>query len=118
MTRAALYFRISQDATGEALGVTRQREDCEALAKALGWTVSEVYIDNDISAYKANRPAYAKMLTDIEAGMVDAIVAWAPDRLYRRIKDLGALIEAIEAQASPSPPSSKASSTSPAPTAA
>ena len=29
--------------------------------------------------------------------MVDAIVAWAPERFHRRIKDLEPLIEVIEA---------------------
>ena len=48
---AAIYARISSDQDGTALGVTRQIEDCRALAKKLGWTVGEEYVDNDISAY-------------------------------------------------------------------
>jgi DNA invertase Pin-like site-specific DNA recombinase len=89
-------MRISADQTGEQLGVTRQEQDCRELATRLGWAVAEVYVDNDISAYK-HRPGYQRMLTDIQTGLVDAIIAWAPDRIYRKMKDLESLIEIIEA---------------------
>lgn len=95
--RAGLYMRISRDQTGEGLGVVRQEEDCRASAKALGWTVTEVYIDNDISATSGKaRPAYRQMLADLEAGTIDAILAWHPDRLYRRAVDLTELVEVVQ----------------------
>lgn len=97
--KAAIYCRISRDIAGEGLGVTRQLEDCKALVDSLGWTVVEVYSDNDISATSGKpRPEYRRMLKAIEAGEVDAIVAWAPDRLYRRLADLEELITTIEAK--------------------
>lgn len=97
MTAAAVYLRISQDATGEQAGVTRQQEDCLKLVEQQGWTVHEIYTDNDISAYK-KRPGYERMLEAIRGGHVDAIVAWHPDRLYRRLSDLEGLIGAIESR--------------------
>lgn len=94
MTHAAIYLRISQDSTGQALGVTRQQEDCTELAKVLGWDVTEVYTDNDISATSGKaRPAYRRMLADIDAGRIDGIVAWHADRLYRKAVDLGELVD-------------------------
>ena len=96
-TQAAVYLRISSDPTGQAAGVTRQREDCLELVEQQGWTLHEVYTDNDTSAYKT-RPAYNQMLADIAAGHIDAIVAWHPDRLYRRLADLEGLIAAIESR--------------------
>lgn len=95
--QAAVYLRISQDPTGQAAGVTRQREDCLELVAQQGWTLYETYTDNDTSAYK-KRPGYERLLDDIRAGQIDAVVAWHPDRLYRRLKDLEGLIEAIESQ--------------------
>lgn len=92
MTRAALYLRISQDSTGEMLGVTRQREDCLELIETLGWTLVDTFTDNDRSAYKV-RPEYQRMLAEVDAGQIDAIVAWHPDRLYRVVKDLGELVD-------------------------
>lgn len=95
--RAAIYCRISQDKTGEAAGVTRQLEDCQAVASAAGWTITDIYTDNDVSATSGKpRPEYRRMLAAIVAGEVDAIVAWAPDRLYRRLADLEELIPLVE----------------------
>ena len=61
--RAAVYTRISQDATGQRAGVTRQLEDCEALADRLGWEVTHRYDDNDLSAYSGRtRPGFEAVL--------------------------------------------------------
>lgn len=97
--RAAIYCRISQDRTGEGLGVDRQLEDCKAVAKAAGWDVTEIYVDNDVSATSGRvRPEYRRMLKAIESGDVEAIVAWAPDRLYRKLGDLEELIPLVESK--------------------
>jgi DNA invertase Pin-like site-specific DNA recombinase len=81
---AAVYLRISEDRSGEQLGVTRQREDCLKLCEAKGWKRVE-YVDNDTSASNGKtRPAYEKMLTDIRDGRIGAVVAWDLDRLHRR----------------------------------
>ncbi|MGO9250171.1 MAG: recombinase family protein, partial [Mycobacterium sp.] len=95
---AAIYARISQDRTGEQAGVDRQTAECRALADRLGWTVAGVYIDNDISAYKRKRrPRYEDLLTDIEAGRINAVIAWHPDRLHRRTVELERFIDVCEA---------------------
>ena len=51
-TRAAIYVRISQDRTGEGLGVARQEADCRALCDRLDWTVVDVYPDDDTSGLR------------------------------------------------------------------
>lgn len=48
---AAIYARISSDPEGDRLGVTRQVDDCRAMAERRGWPVAEVYVDDDVSAY-------------------------------------------------------------------
>lgn len=79
--RAAIYVRISSDPTGQGLGVARQRSSCAAKAQAVGWSVTEVYEDNDISATTGRtRPAYQRMLADLDSGRVDAVVVWDLDR--------------------------------------
>jgi DNA invertase Pin-like site-specific DNA recombinase len=91
---AAIYTRVSQDATGKRAGVTRQLKECRALAKRLKWTVVDTYDDNDCSAYNGElRKDFERLLTDIKAGRINAIVCWHPDRLYRRVKDLQRLVE-------------------------
>lgn len=95
-------MRISRDMAGENQGVIRQEEDCRAVAEHYGWNVAEVYVDNDISATsKKPRPAYRKMLRDIESGLIDAIVCWHPDRLYRKAVDLAELVEVVQRQRVP-----------------
>src|SRR5207249_3922881 len=65
---AAIYCRISDDRQGHALGVTRQEQDCRALADRKGWPIADVYVDNDLSAYNGkNRPSYRRLLDDIKA---------------------------------------------------
>ncbi len=95
--RAAIYTRISADPKGQGLGVARQEADCREYCVRQGWEVVEVYQDNDVSATKrAPRPAYQRMLAAVRAGEVDAIVAWAYDRLCRRIVDLEEVLDLVE----------------------
>jgi site-specific DNA recombinase len=81
---AAIYCRISNDKTGAGLGVERQEQDCRELAARLGWSVAEVFADNDLSAYSGKpRPRYRAMLDAIRAGRIGAVLAWHTDRLHR-----------------------------------
>lgn len=94
---AAIYARISSDPNGTALGVRRQEADCRALAEGKGWTVTDVYVDNDISAFSGKRrPEYVRLLEDIEAGHIDAVIVWQLDRLHRSPKELEAFIDLTE----------------------
>ncbi|MDX2679261.1 recombinase family protein [Streptomyces sp. NY05-11A] len=93
-TRALIYCRISQDRTGAGLGVDRQRIDCEALAERQGWDVVEVYVDNDISAFSGKkRPAYRRMLADLDEGKATVVIVWHTDRLTRSIVELEEYID-------------------------
>lgn len=94
MIRTAMYARISQDRSGERLSVERQKKDCYEVAERQGWTITEEYIDNDMSAYLGKlRPRFAEMLTDIEARKFDAVVAYHPDRLTRTPAELEVFME-------------------------
>lgn len=96
--RAAIYARISDDRTGDELGVKRQLTDGRRLAKQRGWTVAAEYVDNDISAYRGKtRPEYQRLLDDVKAGAITAVIAWHPDRLYRHPSDLEAFVTTVEA---------------------
>lgn len=97
MTTAAIYCRISSDPTGAALGVTRQRKDCEALVSRKGWDTAGIYIDDDISAFSGKvRPEYRRMLDDLKNGIADTVVAWHPDRLHRSPRELEDFIDLVE----------------------
>jgi site-specific DNA recombinase len=86
---AAIYCRISSDPDGLRAGVIRQESDCRELVESRGWATFGVYVDNDASAYSGRpRPEYQRLLEDIRAGVVSALVAWHPDRLHRSPAEL------------------------------
>jgi len=87
----AIYCRISRDLAGESLGVQRQEAECRELAKRLGLDVSDVYVDNDISATSGKtRPAFERLL----ASQHKTVLVWAQDRLLRVSSDLERVLDA------------------------
>jgi len=93
-TAAATYARLSLDKNGDGLGVARQRELCRKLATERGWPLIAEYVDNSISATNGKaRPEYRRLLADIEAGTVDAVVVVDIDRLTRRPAELEQFME-------------------------
>lgn len=97
MTRAAIYVRISQDREGAGLGVARQEEDCRALCERKGWTVADIYVDNDTSAYSGTpRKAWERLIADAKAGAIEAVACWHIDRLTRSPRELEDVIDLAE----------------------
>jgi len=97
-SKAAIYCRISDDREGRENGVTRQQEDCRALAAHLGLTVDAdaVFVDNDISASayaRKVRPRYRALLKDARAGLFGTIIAYTSGRLTRKPREHEDLIE-------------------------
>src|SRR4051812_6879657 len=89
MIRAGVYARISSDREGDNLAVGRQLADCEQLADSRGWQIVERYIDADISAWTGKRrPDYERLLSDIDDGLIDAVVVYHADRLHRHPREL------------------------------
>jgi site-specific DNA recombinase len=96
--RTAIYTRISADQTGERLGVTRQLDDCLALADQLRWEVVARFDDNDVSAFNGKtRLGFEALLDAMTRGEVNAVLCWHTDRLYRSMKDLERLIDVADA---------------------
>jgi site-specific DNA recombinase len=107
MARAGIYERISYARAGEiqsgaarkgeVLGVEKQEPPCLALCERLGWKVVDTYIDPNDSAYSGRpRKAWRRLIEDVKAGKIDAIVAWHPDRLTRQPKENEELIELVD----------------------
>jgi DNA invertase Pin-like site-specific DNA recombinase len=99
---AAIYVRISEDQEGTGLGVARQEADCRKLAERLAWPVAATYTDNDVSAYSGRvRPSYRRLLDDLDAGRVDALIIWHADRLHRSPRELEDFIDLVERTGAP-----------------
>lgn len=99
------YARISDDDRGDAQGVTRQEVDIQAECDRRGWPEAVMYVDNDRSAsrfaHKA-RPEWNRLLADLAAGDVDALVVWKVDRSTRLgLVGAGRLLEALNVHGAP-----------------
>jgi DNA invertase Pin-like site-specific DNA recombinase len=95
--RAGCYCRISSDPDDKREGVTRQREDTAVLCEVNDWSPAGYYVDNDVSATNGGaRPEWARLLKDVEAGKLDAIVVWNQDRGWRKMSDLESLRPILE----------------------
>ena len=100
LTRAGLYLRISRDRPQLRLAVHRQEDDCREAAQRLGWSVAQVYIDNGLSASQfvtKPRGEYKRLLGDINAGRLDAVVVWMEDRSHRQVSELAEFVETCRA---------------------
>jgi site-specific DNA recombinase len=62
----------------------RQQADCRRLAESKGFSLVEVFTDNDLSTCSGKpRPGYRRLLNALRGGELDAVVAWHADRLHR-----------------------------------
>jgi site-specific DNA recombinase len=105
--RAGLYLRISKfegkgagsEEDQRSGGTKRQEDDCRAEAARRGWEVTQPpYLDDDRSAFSGKvRPAYQRMVEDLKAGVIDAVVVWHEDRLLRSMTELEDLVILVEA---------------------
>jgi DNA invertase Pin-like site-specific DNA recombinase len=97
---AAVYCRMSLAVMGDTTKVEDQERICRELCERLGWRVHDVYADNNKSAWQKNRkrPAWDRMLADVDAGLIGAIVVYHGDRLVRRPQDLAKLIELADSK--------------------
>lgn len=93
--KAAVYCRLSQDRTGTEKKVTEQEADCREIAASRGWHVDQVFVDNDLSAWKTGvrRPGFDGLLEAIDQRAVDVVIVWHPDRLLRQPRDLERLLD-------------------------
>jgi DNA invertase Pin-like site-specific DNA recombinase len=95
--RAGCYCRISSDPSDKRQGVDRQREDTTVMCEVQGWTPVDFYEDNDRSASNGkDRPEWARLLADIAADKIDAIVVWNQDRGWRYMAQLESLRPQLE----------------------
>ncbi len=57
-----------------------------------------MYEEGDVSAFGLRpRPEFARLLTDIASHRIDMVIAWHPDRIYRRQRDLVPFIDTVQA---------------------
>jgi DNA invertase Pin-like site-specific DNA recombinase len=93
--RAAIYTRKSTSAglEQEFNSLDAQRERCENYAKSQGWQVVGTYDDGGFTGANIERPAFQRLLADIDASKVDVVVVYKVDRLSRSLLDFARVME-------------------------
>src|SRR6266852_6040133 len=97
--RCAIYTRKSTDEglDREFSSLDAQREADEAYVKSqahAGWLcLAEPYADGGFSGGNMDLPALRRLLVDIAAGHIDAVVVHKVDRLSRSLLDFAKMME-------------------------
>jgi site-specific DNA recombinase len=100
--RCAVYTRKSTEEglEQEFSSLDAQRECGEAYVKsqaAEGWQcLADRYDDGGFSGGNMDRPALKRLLADIEAGKIDAVVVYKVDRLSRSLLDFARMMEVFD----------------------
>lgn len=91
----ALYCRLSQDDgnNGDSMSITSQKAILEAKAKEMGFTGCQFYVDDGYSGTNSNRPAFQKLLKDVEDGRIGVVMTKDLSRLARNYLESGTYIE-------------------------
>jgi site-specific DNA recombinase len=100
--RCAIYTRKSSEEGLEQdfNSLDAQREACEAFIasqKREGWSpVGETYDDGGFSGGTMERPAFRRLLKDVNAGRIDVVVVYKVDRLTRSLSDFAKIVEIFD----------------------
>jgi len=86
MTVVAVYIRVStEEQAKEGFSLGAQEQTLRSYCEALDLEIYEVYIDDGFSGRNTRRPAYRRMMADIDHW--DSILVLKMDRIHRNTKN-------------------------------
>ena len=93
----ALYCRLSRDddQVGDSNSIVHQKEILESYAKSHAFLNSVFYVDDGYSGTNFNRPAFQRMLGDIENGKVRTVIVKDMSRFGRNYIMVGYYTEIL-----------------------
>jgi site-specific DNA recombinase len=98
--RCAIYTRKSHEKglDQDFNSLDAQRETCVRYIQTQpGWTVlDETYEDGGFTGKNTDRPAFQRLLADVDAGKIDVIVVYKLDRFSRSLLDFLKLQEELD----------------------
>jgi site-specific DNA recombinase len=91
------YVRCSTKGQAEE-GVSLEVQDSRVRAYSLakGWDLAEVVVDSGKSGKNMKRPMLSRLLADVKAGTVEAVICLRLDRISRSVRDLMELLELFD----------------------
>lgn len=95
--RAGLYLRLSRDdeTAGESASIENQRELLMDYAVRNGYAVAAEYVDDGYSGTNFDRPAFRRMLEEIEQGRINLVLVKDLSRLGRDYIQTGWYLEVV-----------------------
>jgi len=92
-----LYARKSSESDErQAMSIDSQIKEMSELAKREQLNVVEIRQESHSAKASLARPVFNQLLSDIENGLFNSILTWAPDRLSRNAGDLGRLVDLMD----------------------
>ena len=93
--RAAIYTRVStEDQAKEGFSLDAQLDKLKSYCKARDWVVGGEYIDDGHSGRTIKRPAYSKMMEEIDEW--DILLVIKMDRIHRNSKNFMTMMEYLK----------------------
>ena len=82
--KTAIYCRLSLDdgSLGESGSIQTQKMMLEKYCRDNNFTIKEVYIDDGYSGLNFDRPAFKRLIADIELGIIDTNTIFAAGHAF------------------------------------
>ena len=96
--RYALYVRKSTTSEDrQASSIEDQIRDCmERIVSPNNLNIIKVYQESYSAKIADTRDEFNAMISAIENGYIDGVIAWHPDRLARNMKEAGSIIDLVD----------------------
>jgi len=92
-----LYARKSTEGDEkQALSIDSQIKEMTQIAEREKLNIVEIRRESYSAKESGKRPVFEEIVKDIDSGIFNAIITWAPDRLSRNAGDLGKLVDRID----------------------
>lgn len=91
----AIYIRLSKedDNLGESESIINQKTLLKKYVEEQGYTLVDIYIDDGYTGTNFNRPAFQRMIKDIENGKINMVITKDLSRLSRDYIGTGEYVE-------------------------
>ena len=93
--KVAIYLRLSKEdeLAGQSESIQNQKDFIVKYCMEQGWEIVEIYIDDGYSGLNYNRPAFKRMIEDIEKKKINLVITKDLSRLGRDYIDTGYYLE-------------------------
>lgn len=97
VVKYCLYARKSSESDErQAMSIDSQIKEMTQLAEKEGLSIQDVRKESHSAKTSGTRAVFNQILSDLEDGIFNGVLTWAPDRLSRNAGDLGRLVDLMD----------------------